>query len=185
MSDYQKDKIATRELEREASQAEIFYDWLHTPDGRPFAYTAAIGIIKNYYAGDNWDFKDLTESANLLVEQGKIGRLTDDRVQSDAEKAKLEAEQAETTLRANLADYILNNRKMSDETRESESIRLRSKHTTTETLQTIAENIKRARLGESELAALAKEEEAQLQARRGIRQSQWHEVLQYYRNKSI
>lgn len=180
MSTFKEDKIATRELEREESQAEIFYDWLHTPEGRPFAYTAAIGIIKNYYAGDDWDFKDLTESANLLVEQGKIGRLTQDRMESDYMRAKRESEEAETKLRAELVEYILTNRKMSAETREAESIRLKSKHTTLQTLQTIADNVKKARLSESELTTLAKEEEAQLQARRGIRPGRYMQIPEIY-----
>src|ERR1700733_6362408 len=102
---FKEDKIAEKEAKHRADQAEIFYNWLVSH--KEWNYTAAINLIKSYYNGGDWSANDLTESANILVEKGVIAPLSDDRVESDAAKAKQEAEEAETKLRAELVEYIL------------------------------------------------------------------------------
>src|ERR1700733_11792393 len=115
---FKEDKIAEKEAKHRADQAEIFYNWLVSHKERN--YTAAINLIKSYYNGDDWSANDLTESANILVEKGVIAPLSDDRVESDAVRAKQEAEEAEAQERIELIDFICKNRHMQPETEKSE-----------------------------------------------------------------
>lgn len=176
MSNYRDDKDKLKQAKHDAAQLTIFHNWI--TEHPEFDFLAARQIIQNYYNGEDWSFDNLTESVQRLVEKGVIKPRKDYQIEEDAESAEIK-------LREQLVQFIMDNRKMSDDTRRGEFARLSSKHTTTETLQTIVDNIKRARLSEQELKKQADEEFKAQQAAHGIRSTRWLPVPLIYQTRSM
>ena|ERR1700730_1189880 len=180
MSTIQEDRENLAAAEARVQQSEVLYAWLQSNPA--YRYDAAIKILQDYHNGEPWTLESLSESLERLVDKGVLKPLRSERIESDAARAAQEAADAEIKHRADLVKYILENRTMTDDTRRSESVRLSSKHTTTQTLQTIADNIKRARLSEQELKMLAKEEEQAQFKSHNIRPTQYKTLPGHLQN---
>jgi hypothetical protein len=185
MSTYQEDKEQIRIDNHRIKQAEVFYQWLQK--NPQFGYTAAINLIKGYYNGGDWSADDLSDSAARLVANGTITPLPAKTKDDFIEEDKLERE--------DLISWIMENRTWaSQQSKESEFARLSRIESnipivSTETLRTIKANIEEKR----RLTALSKEElkkeaianSEREHVARGGRLSQYREVPQIYRNRSM
>jgi hypothetical protein len=178
MNNYLDDKAKLKQAKHDAAQLTIFHNWIQEPQNQQWDYQAAHEMIKNYLDGTDMTSENLTWSAEQLAAEGVIKPREDYQIKEDAEAQDI-------ALRGQLIRFIMDNRKMSDDTRRSEFARLSSKLTTTETLQTIADNIKRARLSEQELKKQADEEFKAQQAAHGIRPGRWQPVPEIMRHKEM
>jgi hypothetical protein len=140
MSNLQDDRAASEALKERVQQAEVVYNWrVKHPE---YSYDAAISLLKQYHHGEEMTESSLDESAERLVANGTITPLTQDRMESDAARAKRESEESDAQERIELTDFICKARVMQPETEKSERKRFLSpKATDITTLRQIKQNI--------------------------------------------
>jgi hypothetical protein len=114
---YRDDKDKLKQARHDASQLTIFEKWIQ--EHPEFDFIAAREIIADYFDGENMTPENLTESAERLVAKGTIAPRKDYQIKEDAEAQDI-------ALRGQLIRFIMDNRKMSDDTRRSEFARLSS-----------------------------------------------------------
>ena len=179
---YRDDIAKMRLAKHDAAQMTIFHNWIK--EHPEFDYTSAKNFIQSYYNGDDWTFENLSESAQRLVEKGIIKPL---RLSVKTRADFLEDENEE---RKELVDYILSNRTYTPEARRSERVRfMNAKTVNIKTLREIKQNILEARRlsasSKDELIGEARDNVAQAQASRGVRQGQYLPIPELYKNRSM